>query len=179
MSFAADTDTGVKGKFFAFTGSLPTLSRAHAGELVRLAGGIVIGCVSHQADYLVAGADSGSRLEKAKELGVPIIDEIELRGMCDATNQVVEPFSPQTLAQKLAKVSYVSPTVPPLVHACRNCHGKLLAGQPCGARCRECALTAFSDDSDDTEDLSTGGAVTVALVAAALIAFGFVLGRYL
>ena len=76
-------------------------------------------------------------------------------------------------------VNYVSPTVPPLAHACRNCGGKLLAGQPCGARCRECALAAFSDDPDDTEDLSTGGAVTVALVAAAMIGLGFVLGRFL
>ena len=94
-------------------------------------------------------------------------------------DQVVEPFSAQTLAQKLAAVSYASPTVPPLVRTCRNCGGKLLAGQPCGARCRECALAVFAQDSEDSEDLGTGGAVTVALVAAAMIGLGFVLGRFL
>ena len=91
-------------------------------------------------------------------------------------DQVVEPFPAQTLAQKLAQVSYASPTVPPLVHACRNCAGKLLLNQPCGAFCKNCALTFPEQDS---EDLGTGGAITVALVAAAMIGLGFVLGRFL
>ena len=90
--------------------------------------------------------------------------------------QVVNPFPHKALAQILAAANYASPTVPPLAHVCRNCAGPLSPNQPCGAFCKNCALTFPEQDS---EDLGTGGAITVALVAAAMIGLGFVIGRFL
>jgi DNA ligase (NAD+) len=60
------------------TGSLPTLSRARATTLIEEAGGRVAGSVSKKTDALLAGEDAGSKLEKAKEFGVEVIDEAEL-----------------------------------------------------------------------------------------------------
>ena len=60
------------------TGTLPTLSRARATELIEEAGGRVAGSISKKTTALVAGEDAGSKLEKAKELGVEVIDEAEL-----------------------------------------------------------------------------------------------------
>ncbi len=60
------------------TGSLPTLSRSQATTLIEEAGGRVAGSVSKKTDALVAGEDAGSKLEKAKSLGVEVIDEAEL-----------------------------------------------------------------------------------------------------
>jgi DNA ligase (NAD+) len=60
------------------TGSLPTLSRTEATALIEGAGGRVAGSVSKKTDALVAGEEAGSKLEKAKELGVEVIDEGEL-----------------------------------------------------------------------------------------------------
>ncbi|HSH55144.1 MAG TPA: NAD-dependent DNA ligase LigA [Methylotenera sp.] len=66
------------GKTFVLTGTLPNLSRDAAKELVEAAGGKVSGSVSKKTDYVVAGADAGSKLDKAQELGVTILDEAEL-----------------------------------------------------------------------------------------------------
>lgn len=66
------------GKAYVLTGTLPTLSRAEAAALVEQAGGRVAGSVSRKTDAVVAGADAGSKLEKARELGVEVIDEDEL-----------------------------------------------------------------------------------------------------
>jgi DNA ligase (NAD+) len=66
------------GKTYVLTGTLPTLSRAQATELVEAAGGRVAGSVSKKTDAVVAGEDAGSKLEKAKSLGVDVIDEAEL-----------------------------------------------------------------------------------------------------
>jgi DNA ligase (NAD+) len=66
------------GKTYVLTGSLPTLSRSQATSLIEEAGGRVGGSVSKKTDALVAGEDAGSKLEKAKELGVEVIDEAEL-----------------------------------------------------------------------------------------------------
>jgi len=66
------------GKTYVLTGTLPTLSRTQAAELVEAAGGRVAGSVSKKTDAVVAGADAGSKLEKAKSLGVEVIDEAEL-----------------------------------------------------------------------------------------------------
>lgn len=66
------------GKTFVLTGTLPTLSREEAGRLIRTNGGIVSNSVSKSTSYLVAGADPGSKLEKAKELGIKTINEKEL-----------------------------------------------------------------------------------------------------
>ncbi len=65
------------GKSFVFTGGLANRSREEAGELVKQHGGKVSGSVSKKTDYVVVGAEPGSKHEKAKELGVPILTESE------------------------------------------------------------------------------------------------------
>jgi len=65
------------GKSFVFTGGLANRSREEAGELVQQHGGKVSGSVSKKTDYVVVGTDPGSKYEKAKELGVPILTESE------------------------------------------------------------------------------------------------------
>ncbi len=65
------------GKTFVFTGSLSNRSREEAGELVQQHGGKVAGSVSKKTDYVVVGADPGSKYDKAKELGVTILTEAE------------------------------------------------------------------------------------------------------
>ena len=71
------------GKAFVLTGSLPTLKRDDAGERIKNAGGKVQSSVSKKTDYVVAGEEAGTKLEKAKELGVAVIDEAELLRMLD------------------------------------------------------------------------------------------------
>ena len=66
------------GKTFVLTGTLPNLSRDSAKELVEAAGGKVSGSVSKKTDYVIAGSDAGSKLDKAQELGVTILDEAAL-----------------------------------------------------------------------------------------------------
>jgi DNA ligase (NAD+) len=66
------------GKTAVITGTLPTLSRAKATSMIEAAGGRVTGSVSKSTDFLVAGEEAGSKLEKAKSLGVEVIDEAEL-----------------------------------------------------------------------------------------------------
>jgi DNA ligase (NAD+) len=67
------------------TGTLPGLSREQAKELIESAGGKVAGSVSQKTDYLVAGAEAGSKLLKAQALGVTILDESQLRRLIDGT----------------------------------------------------------------------------------------------
>jgi DNA ligase (NAD+) len=66
------------GKTFVLTGTLPTRSRAEAEELIKRHGGKVTGSVSKATSYVLAGSEPGSKLEKAKQLKVPVIDEAEL-----------------------------------------------------------------------------------------------------
>jgi len=66
------------GKTFVLTGTLPNMSRDEAAELIEAAGGKVSGSVSKKTGYVVAGSDAGSKLAKAQELGVPILDEAGL-----------------------------------------------------------------------------------------------------
>jgi len=63
------------GKTLVLTGTLPTLTRDAAKERIEAAGGKVAGSVSKKTDYVVAGSEAGSKLAKAQELGVPILDE--------------------------------------------------------------------------------------------------------
>jgi DNA ligase (NAD+) len=75
---ATSADGALSGKTYVLTGSLPTLSRSQATSLIEEAGGRVGGSISKKTDALVAGEDAGSKLEKAKSLGVEVIDEAEL-----------------------------------------------------------------------------------------------------
>jgi DNA ligase (NAD+) len=70
--------TKLAGRTFVLTGTLAKYTRDEAKKMIEDAGGKVTGSVSKKTDYVVAGSDAGSKLEKAKELGVPVIDEKEM-----------------------------------------------------------------------------------------------------
>jgi len=69
----------LSGQQFVLTGTLPNYSRDEATRLIEEAGGRVVGSVSKKTNYVVVGTEAGSKLEKARSLGVPTIDESELR----------------------------------------------------------------------------------------------------
>ena len=71
--------TKLAGKTFVLTGTLAHFSRDEAKKMIENAGGKVTGSVSKKTDYVVAGADAGSKLDKAKELGVSVIDEEQMK----------------------------------------------------------------------------------------------------
>jgi DNA ligase (NAD+) len=71
--------TKLAGKTFVLTGTLAHFTRDVAKKMIEDAGGKVTGSVSKKTDYVVAGADAGSKLDKAKELGVEVIDEREMQ----------------------------------------------------------------------------------------------------
>lgn len=73
------------GKTFVLTGTLPNLSRDQAGAMIEAKGGKVSGSVSKKTHYLVAGADAGSKLAKAQELEVTILDEAGLLALLEAS----------------------------------------------------------------------------------------------
>ena len=74
----AESKGPLAGQTFVITGTLPSLSRARAAELIEAAGGHVTDSVSKKTTAVVVGAEAGSKLEKAKALGIPVIDEAEL-----------------------------------------------------------------------------------------------------
>jgi DNA ligase (NAD+) len=73
--------TQLAGLTFVLTGTLPTLSREAAKEKIEAAGAKVSGSVSKKTSYVVAGEDAGSKLDKAHELKVPVLDEAGLLAM--------------------------------------------------------------------------------------------------
>jgi DNA ligase (NAD+) len=73
----------LEGLTFVLTGTLPNLSREDAKAKIESAGGRVSGSVSKKTNYVVAGEDAGSKLDKAKELGVPVIDEAALQKLLE------------------------------------------------------------------------------------------------
>jgi DNA ligase (NAD+) len=75
--------TKLAGKTFVLTGTLAHFTRDEAKKMIEDAGGKVTGSVSKKTDYVVAGADAGSKLDKAKELGVHVIDEKEMERLAD------------------------------------------------------------------------------------------------
>lgn len=77
------TDSILSGKTVVVTGTLPTLGRREAQELIERYGGKVSGSVSKKTDYVLAGENAGSKLAKAQELGIPVLSEEELREMLD------------------------------------------------------------------------------------------------
>jgi len=85
LQLAAQVETTAKrksqplsGKTFVITGTLPTLKRDEAKELIQKAGGKVTNSVSAKTDYLVVGEDAGSKLEKAQTLGITQLSEAQL-----------------------------------------------------------------------------------------------------
>jgi DNA ligase (NAD+) len=81
---APPADGVLSGKTFVLTGTLPSLSREQAGELIMAAGGRVTSSVSKNTDYLVAGDKAGSKLEKAERLEVAVLDEAALLKLLNA-----------------------------------------------------------------------------------------------
>ena len=69
------------GKTLVLTGTLPTLSRDEAKALIEAAGGKVAGSVSKKTHAVVAGEEAGSKLDKARELGITVLDEAGLRAL--------------------------------------------------------------------------------------------------
>jgi len=77
------SDTKAAGKKFVLTGTLPTLSRKQAQDLILAAGGLVAGSVGKSVDYVVAGEAAGSKLTKAQSLGLTILTEEELLALLE------------------------------------------------------------------------------------------------
>ena len=87
---ASDAHRPLLGKTLVITGTLPTLGRDEAKELIEAAGGKVSGSVSKKTNWLVAGEEAGTKLDKARELGVAILDEAGLQALLAAPADAVD-----------------------------------------------------------------------------------------
>src|SRR5690606_27871149 len=81
-------DDRFTGKTFVITGTLPNLKRDEATRLIQMYGGKVSGSVSKKTSFVLAGEEAGSKLTKAEELGIKIIDEEEFNNMLKYTSQL-------------------------------------------------------------------------------------------
>lgn len=79
---ASSSGGALRGKVLVLTGTLPGLSRDQATAMIEAAGGKVTGSVSKKTDFVVAGEEAGSKLDKAQKLGVRVLDEESLRKLC-------------------------------------------------------------------------------------------------
>jgi DNA ligase (NAD+) len=79
------------GKTFVLTGTLPTLTRNDAAELIENQGGKVTSSVSKKTDYVVAGEEAGSKLDKAQKLSITVLNEAELMALLDTAQRDEEP----------------------------------------------------------------------------------------
>ena len=93
VGLASDAPRPLLGKTLVLTGTLPSLSRDEAKAMIEAAGGKVSGSVSKKTHYVVAGSEAGSKLDKAQNLGVPVLDEAGLRAL------LAEPSVPATGAE--------------------------------------------------------------------------------
>ena len=82
--------TQLEGLTFVLTGTFPTLSREEAKEKIEAAGGKVSGSVSKKTTYVVAGEEAGSKLTKAQELSIEVIDEARLLELLNPTPEATE-----------------------------------------------------------------------------------------
>jgi DNA ligase (NAD+) len=83
-----EIDNTLMGYTFVLTGTLPSMTRDEARELIQRHGGKVSGSVSRKTSFVLAGEDAGSKLRKAEELGIPIISEEELLAMINNTTRI-------------------------------------------------------------------------------------------
>jgi DNA ligase (NAD+) len=74
-------DQSMRGKTLVFTGELQELTRAEAKRLVEVRGGRVTSSVSRNTSYVVVGTDPGSKLDQARNLGVPVLTEAEFKAL--------------------------------------------------------------------------------------------------
>ncbi len=77
------SDNRFEGKTFVLTGTLPTMTRSEASAVIESFGGKVSGSVSKKTSYVLAGAEAGSKLDKANSLGIAVISEDEFKAMCE------------------------------------------------------------------------------------------------
>ncbi len=93
------------GKSFLFTGTLATMSREEGGELVKQHGGKVSGSVSKKTDYVVVGADPGSKYDKAKELGVALLTESQFQTLLDTPASKIQSIEESKQKRKRSATS--------------------------------------------------------------------------
>jgi DNA ligase (NAD+) len=86
------------GKTLVFTGTMPTLDRATAQTMAQDAGARVSGSVSKKTDFVIAGAEAGSKLEKARSLGVTVIDEAEFLRLLHGNSEAADGAVTETAA---------------------------------------------------------------------------------
>jgi DNA ligase (NAD+) len=81
---SALANSPIAGKTFVLTGTLPTLTRDEAKDMIEALGGKVAGSVSKKTDFVVVGAEAGSKLDKAQALGLTILDEMQFRNLLES-----------------------------------------------------------------------------------------------